>query len=136
MILVVEDSDLITDWLRHVIQDSGYYFDSAIDVASALYKISGIRYSMVLIDINLKGVMSGDHLAAIVKQLPDPINLTPLVAMTGGAALESEILKLFRHVLYKPFLPRDLREIIHLYADPPAIELHPAKRAVEEKPCT
>lgn len=126
MILVVEDSTLITDWLREIIQDEGYYFDAAIDGSSALYKMERLYYSLVFIDIGLPGPYQGDELAAKIKLLPEPYGSTPLIAITG-AVVPPESRSLFVDCLNKPFLPRDLRDFIERYAKPPIKDLHVMK---------
>lgn len=123
MILVVDDSTPIQDWLRDVIQDAGYYFDAALDGPSALYKISRIYYSLCIIDIVLPGPFSGDELARKVKTLPEPFCSTPLIAITGRN-VPPDAKSLFVDNLQKPFLPRDLREMIARCAKPPIKDLH------------
>lgn len=123
MILIVEDSELIVEWMRGVVQDAGYYFDAAIDAHIALYKMQRLYYALVLIDIGLPD-MQGDDLARVVKALPEPFGTTPLVAMTGGSYVEEGGPNLFTEVLRKPFLPGDLRDVILRRARPPGPELH------------
>lgn len=123
MILVVDDSAEIIDWLREVVEGAGYYFDSARDANSAIYKISRIYYAMALIDIILPGSEHGDDLARRVKSLPSPYCETPLVAMTGGLYQDGAS-ELFIEMLRKPFLPKDLREVILRCARPPIPDLH------------
>lgn len=133
MILVVEDSTLITDWMREVIQNAGYYFDSAVDGPSALFKMQRIYYPLALIDIVLPPAipgdgaspMSGDELARQIKTLPEPYSSTPLIGITGGEFRE-ENRPLFVDVLQKPFLPNQLLEMIRQHARPPIQDLHRA----------
>lgn len=123
MILVVEDNELIIEWMRDEIQKAGYYFDEAADANAALYKINRLEYALILIDIGLPD-MHGDELAKLVKDLPEPICATPMVAMTGGTYAEPVGAEVFAAVLRKPFLPGDLREAIGRYARPPVPDLH------------
>lgn len=133
MILVVDDSTLITDWMREVIQGAGYYFDSAVDGPSALYKMTRIYYPLALIDIILPPpissdggpVMSGDELARQIKTLPEPYSSTPLIGISGGD-FQEEVKPLFVDCLHKPFLPQQLLEKIHQHARPPIRDLHRA----------
>ena len=127
MILVVDDSVEIVNWLREVIEQAGYFYDSATDANMALYKASRIYYSMAIIDIIMPG-MGGDGLAKAIKDLPKPFCHTPLVAMTGGL-VKDENQHLFAAVLHKPFLPRDVRTIIAQHARPPIKDLHVVRAA-------
>lgn len=123
MILIVDDSPEILDWLRDVVEKAGYYYDCAIDGRSALYKVQRVYYAMALIDIVLPD-MRGDELARQIKSLPDPYRMTPLVAMTGGVFEDEPNSPLFIEVMHKPFLPRDLRGAIQRCARPPIQDLH------------
>lgn len=128
MILIVDDSEQILDWLRDVVQGAGYYYDSAVDARSAFYKMQRVYYALALIDIVLPD-STGSELATWIKGLPEPFSQTPLVAMTGSAFTDD--LGLFATVLQKPFLPRDLRSIIRRYARPPVRDLHLAHETGE-----
>lgn len=123
MILVVEDNELIIEWMRDEIQKAGYYFDEAVDANAALYKIGRLEYALILIDIGLPD-MRGDELAKLIKEMPAPISTTPLVAMTGGTYSEDPGKEVFSAVLRKPFLPGDLREAIRIHARTPMPDLH------------
>jgi CheY-like chemotaxis protein len=125
MILVVDDSTEIIDWLREVVEGAGYYFDAASDARSALYKLSRIYYSMALVDIILPGGENGDDLARRIKSLPLPYRETPLIAMTGGL-YQNDAGELFVEVLRKPFFPKNLRDVILRCARPPTPDLHMA----------
>lgn len=122
MILVIDDSAEILTWLRDVIQAAGYYFDEANNGTLALYKLERIYYSLVLVDIVLPD-FNGTDLATKIKALPEPFCHTPLVAMTGGGSVDDDA-GIFRAVLRKPFLPRDLRDTIACCARPPIKDLH------------
>lgn len=130
MILVVEDNDLIVDWMRSVIQASGYYFDAASDAYVALYKAQRLTYALILIDIILPG-MSGGELARWIKALPEPFGTAPLVGMTGGTFRDDSSGPVFAELLHKPFLPADLRALILRLARPALPDLHIVRGEVE-----
>ena len=121
MILVVDDTKEIVDWLVETVQSAGYYCDFAMDSNVALYKMERIYYAMALIDIILPHGMNGIELARRVRDLPEPFCHIPLVGMTGGS-IEPEG-GVFAAVLRKPVLPKDVREVIASYAAPPIQEL-------------
>lgn len=126
MILIVEDNETIADWIRGVVQAAGYYFDAAIDANIALYKLERLYYALALIDIGLPD-MQGDELARRVRSLPEPFCHTPLVGMTGGTFVDEPGREVFIEMLRKPFLPRDLRDLIQRCARPPVPDLHVAR---------
>jgi CheY-like chemotaxis protein len=119
LILVVDDSVDIVDWMKMVIEEAGYYFDSARDGFVASTKLGTTQYALVLIDISLPGGISGYDLAEVVRALPGPASETPLVAITGGFFDDSRK-TLFSALLKKPFLPRELRAVITQFARPPS----------------
>jgi CheY-like chemotaxis protein len=122
MILIVDDTIEVAQLLVEVCTTNGYYADFALHGEAALYKMERIYYSLALIDIILPG-LDGNQIAERVKQFPEPHCRIPLVAMTGeGAAIVNK--ELFVHQLQKPFLPRNVRAIIHKYAKPPIKDLH------------
>ena len=123
MILIVDDMREIVDWLVETVSDAGYYPDYALDVPSALYKMERIVYSLAVIDLRLQDGHTGNDLARQVKAMPEPFCDVPLVAMTGSHRLEAEE-GLFAAVLQKPFLPRDLRDVIAAHARPPIKDIH------------
>lgn len=126
MILIVDDSDLILDWMRGVVERAGYYYDSASDATVALYKMERLDYALVITDLILPD-FPGQVLARRIRALPEPKGSTPIVAMTGGQPPDEEDKPLFRDCLRKPFLPDQLREAISTYARPPFKDLHAAR---------
>lgn len=132
MILIVDDMQEIVEWLVATVQEAGYYADCATDFSSALYKMQRICYSLSLIDIRLPGAATGNDLARRVKSLPEPFCNVPLVAMTGSRLTAED--GLFVAVLSKPFLPRDLRNVIAAHANTPIQDLHissPQRASIE-----
>jgi CheY-like chemotaxis protein len=128
MILIVDDMPEIVEWLVEAVRDEGYYADYSIDGLTALYKMRSVYYAMALIDIRLTGI-DGNTLASRVKLLPEPFCHTPLVGMTGSRLTADD--NLFVAVLKKPFLPRDLRDVIARHARSPIQDLHgPIQRGV------
>lgn len=121
MILIVDDMPEIVKWLVEAVREEGYYADYSTDGISAIYKMGRVYYSMALIDIRLAGI-DGNELARRVKEMPEPFCSVPLVAMTGSRLTADETL--FAAVLQKPFLPRDLRDVISKHARSPIQELH------------
>lgn len=131
MILVVDDNPSITTWLKEVIEQEGYYYDSAVDAVSALFKASRIYYAMALVDIKLPGGVDGDELAKQIKSLPEPYCGVPMVVMTGGTYRKTPD-DPFADILRKPFLPRDLEAMILKVARPPIKDLHTARQAMDD----
>lgn len=122
MILMVDDNEHIIEWAQAVIEGAGYYYDSAHDSRSALYKIKRLNYSLVLIDIGLPDY-PGDVLAfQVVSELSTP---PPLIAITGGELVKAE--GLFVHFMLKPFNANELKNAIAKFARPPVKDLHIAK---------
>jgi CheY-like chemotaxis protein len=123
MILIVDDNAEVAKMMVEVCRDAGYYADFALDGPSALYKVSLIRYALIFIDIILGPSMSGNTLAQHIKTLPHPFGAAPLISMSGIPYVEVTP-ALFISNLTKPFLPKDIREAIQLYANPPIPTLH------------
>jgi CheY-like chemotaxis protein len=125
MILIIDDTFEIIEWLAEVMREAGYHADHSIDGLSALYKMGRVYYSMALVDIRIPGI-DGNELARRVKMLPSPFCDIPLVAMTGSRLTADK--DLFVAILQKPFFPKNLRDIITNYARPPIKELHISKQ--------
>lgn len=116
MILIVDDTQGIIEWVADVIREAGYPVDCAMDAQAAVDKLATCSYAMALIDIRLRGNITGNDVARTVRALPTPFCDVPLIAMTGSRLDAND--DLFTAVLTKPFLPRDLRDAIAMYARP------------------
>ncbi|CAL2106471.1 Hybrid sensor histidine kinase/response regulator [Tenacibaculum sp. 190524A02b] len=110
--IVVEDDIVMGKLLKQLLNSLGIEVFLFSNAQAALESISGILYDFVLTDIQLPR-MNGVHFMEVLKK-EDFYNGQPVIAMTGRASLvKSEYIKNgFSEVLFKPFHPDELEQII------------------------
>jgi len=113
LILLVDDDHInlvvISDFLKN-----NFMVDTAIKGIEAIEAAKSKKYSLILMDINLGGGISGLSAAQMIKQMPG-YDSTPIIAMTAYAMSGDEkrfIEKGCTHYIAKPFDKTELLEFL------------------------
>ncbi|WP_026377063.1 response regulator [Aestuariibacter salexigens] len=86
-ILVVDDVDAITTFIRTLLQRLGYHHvDTASDAEQTMQRVASTHYDMILLDINLLGVNGIDLLESLLKASP-----SSKIIMCSGSSSEVNI---------------------------------------------
>ncbi len=112
-LLYIEDDSYCQNIVSRVLSNR-YYIDFGIDGDAALKSIEEHDYDAFLFDINLRHGLDGVQLLEKVKGM-EKYKDTPFIAITAYVSLadRKEFLeKGFTHYLPKPFLLKDLTELI------------------------
>jgi len=112
-VLYVEDDDISREVVAKFLQGV-CIVDTAEDSETALKKVQGLNYNVVLIDMNLGKGLDGLELCKTLKKRPEYKHV-PLIAVTAYAMREDE--KLIRsggctHYIAKPFDRRTLIKLV------------------------
>ena len=112
-ILYVEDDEIAVKYVK-TITKSLYKIDSAKDSEEALDLINRNKYSVILMDINLRHGMDGIELSQIIRKMEGYFD-TPIIALTAfamGHEKEEFLSKGMSHYLSKPFSKKQLLDIL------------------------
>lgn len=112
--LVVEDDYENMMYVRTVLRTTGWIVETATNGDDALRLMKENRPSLVLMDINLTGSMTGFDALVSIRNDPS-LAKTPVIAVTAHAFEEQRVRIMeagFTDYLAKPFSPDQLREII------------------------
>jgi CheY-like chemotaxis protein len=105
-ILVAEDSSVIQNVTKSVLQMQNYDIDFAKNGKEVLDKLAAKDYSAILLDINMP-VMDGMECAKKIRSLPDAKKAAvPIIAITGNARNYS--MEEFKSVGIDEYLPKPL----------------------------
>jgi DNA-binding NtrC family response regulator len=86
-ILVVDDDDIILSSLTDFLSEEGFNADTAGDYKTALSKLSGQRYSVVISELNLPDSSGFDLLKRIKANHPQ----TVVIFITGSGTIETAV---------------------------------------------
>lgn len=97
-VLIVDDNDDVRPFLRQALADRGYQADGAASATEALDRARRGAIDVAVVDLVLRGAISGEHLAAILA------TLGIRVIMISGLVNAAERLSLLPYpFLVKPF---------------------------------
>ncbi len=105
-ILVVDDDDRLRDLLQRYLQDNGYRVTTADSADTALEKLQGFAFGLIVLDVMMPG-MSGVELAHKLRTT----STVPILLLTARGGAEDRIAGLESGAddyLTKPFEPREL----------------------------
>ncbi len=109
-ILVVDDEEIVCHSIKKILSRKGYTVENALDVESAVQKISNTSYDLVITDLMMPKTNGMELLQIIRDHYPE----LEVVMITGYASIESAVkaTKLgASSYLPKPFTPDELTEI-------------------------
>lgn len=110
-ILIVDDEEIMRNFLLDVFRDEGYNLDSAVDGQEALEKISKNRYRLIITDIRMPKV-DGTEVLEKAKELDPQIDV---IVITGYASqqVKQECQKLgAAYFIAKPFQINQIRALV------------------------
>jgi diguanylate cyclase (GGDEF)-like protein len=110
-ILIVDDEEIMREFLREVLADQGYTIDLACSGREAVEKLEGDQYELVITDIVMPE-LDGLGVVAAAKGLNYDVDV---IVMTGYASMETavESMKLgARDYITKPFNIDQIRIIV------------------------
>ncbi len=84
-ILILDDEPIVCKRLKPAFQKAGYEVETFTDSASALARVEGTRFDIVITDLKMEGV-DGMHFLTRVKELSPE---TGVVVITGFATLDT-----------------------------------------------
>ena len=84
-ILILDDEPIVCKRLRPAFQKAGYEVETFTDSASALARVEGASFDIVITDLKMEGV-DGMHFLTRVKELAPE---TGVVVITGFATLDT-----------------------------------------------
>lgn len=128
-ILVIDDEADIVELISYNLKKEGFSVDYAYDGESALKKIKGNKYDLIILDLMLPGIQ-GLELCKIIRGIPDISNL-PIIILTAKGEELDKVLGLEMGAddyITKPFSTREL------VARTKAILRRAEKTAVQELP--
>ena len=119
-ILIVDDSNIIRNHCRIVLQKAGYDVIEAWDAAQARAALKSQEIAFVLCDLNIPG-MNGLELIEAMRMVP---KFAKLPAAIFTAENNPDLLKRAEragvtHWLRKPYKADELLELVHKHAGPP-----------------
>ena len=122
-ILVVDDEEIVRDYLRRMLTQDGYQVVSVASGEEALEHITAQSFDLALIDLKMPGIGGMDVLAALRQRSPD----TVAIVLTAHGSLETAVEALRQgayNYLFKPCKTVEIRESVRTGLDKRQRELH------------
>mgnify|MGYP001073359669 CR=1 FL=1 len=105
-VLIAEDSSVIQNLTRKILQLQNYGIDSAKNGKQVLQKLENEYFDVILMDINMP-TMDGIECAREIRALPDEKKANiPIIAITGNA--RNYTLDDFKNVGINEYIPKPL----------------------------
>jgi len=86
-LLLVEDSEKLSTWLKKALQQGGYAVDTSMDGQEADYLLATQSYDAVVLDLSLPGMDGMEVLA----RLRERHSKTPVLVLTARGELEDRV---------------------------------------------
>lgn len=105
-VLIAEDSSVIQNLTRKILQLQNYSIDSAKNGKQVLQKLEKEYFDVILMDINMP-TMDGIECAREIRAMPDEKKANiPIIAITGNA--RNYTLEDFQNVGINEYVPKPL----------------------------
>jgi ATP-dependent Lon protease len=111
-ILIVDDEEIMRNFLLDVFIDEGYNLDLAVDGAEALEKISKNQYQLIITDIRMPGVDG----TQVLKKAKESNPHVEVIVITGYASPQTkqECQRLgAAYYIAKPFQINQIRALVN-----------------------
>ncbi|MFA7227603.1 MAG: response regulator [Melioribacteraceae bacterium] len=111
-ILIIDDEQVVIDSISKIAMMGDYSYETVMDAQSALEKISGEDFDLIICDIMLPGMDGFQFLSAIESKRID----TPVIMTTGFSTIENAVKSLYSGAIEfvpKPFTVDELTSVIH-----------------------
>ncbi|MDH5367232.1 MAG: ATP-binding protein [Cyclobacteriaceae bacterium] len=118
-VLLVEDNDINRLYAANILKKWKCNYQIAENGLIATEKVKKGNYNIILMDVQMP-VMDGIEATKIIRKMPDPINIIPIIALTANVIKgDDEKYKKagMNDYLSKPFLPEDLFDILLKYTE-------------------
>lgn len=86
-LLLVEDNPISRKVEQKLLQEAGYDVTSVDCAADAIINVEQGAFDLVLMDIELKD-MNGLEATKLIRQLPEPVNSVPIIAVTAHSSMK------------------------------------------------
>lgn len=105
-VLIAEDSSVIQNLTRKILELQNYKIDSAKNGQQVLDKVQKEHYDIILMDINMP-IIDGMQCAREIRALDDPEkSQIPIIAITGNA--KNYTMEEFKDAGINDYLPKPL----------------------------
>ncbi len=106
-ILIVEDDKKLSDTLKYLIEEQGYFVDTVYNGMDGLYYASNHKYDLILLDVMMPKMNGYD----VIKMLRKQKIATPVLMLTAKTNIEDKVIGLDSGAddyMEKPFSPKEL----------------------------
>jgi DNA-binding response OmpR family regulator len=104
-VLIVDDDDFLAEAFQMILEDAGFYVETAATGAQALAKAEMTQFRLVITDLKLPDIQ-GDELS---HRLKETIPGVSVILLTGASNAQRE--KVTDRVLKKPIDPLELLRV-------------------------
>jgi two-component system, sensor histidine kinase len=112
-ILIVDDDEITRFYISYIYKKTAQV-DTAEDAETGIIKASQILYNVVILDIGLRGELSGIDVLKVIRKLPD-YDKIPIIAFTAFALAgdkEKFISEGFDDYIAKPLTKEEMYAIV------------------------
>jgi two-component system response regulator FlrC len=107
-VLIVDDDDFLTDTFQLILEDAGFYVETAATGTQALAKADATPFKLVITDLNLPDI-EGSELSRLLKEKLSGVSV---ILLTGASNLQkSREGEKPDRVLEKPIDPLELLRV-------------------------
>ncbi len=104
-VLIVDDDDFLAEAFQMILEDAGFYVETAATGAQALAKAEAMQFRLVITDLRLPDIQ-GDELSHRLKEILPGVSV---ILLTGASNAQRE--KATDRVLKKPIDPLELLRV-------------------------
>ena len=106
-VLIVDDDDFLAEAFQMILEDAGFYVETAATGAQALSKAEATPFKLVITDLKLPDI-EGDELSRRLKEMIPGVSV---ILLTGMSNLQNRGEKAPDKILMKPIDPLELLRV-------------------------